>query len=467
MPTGENVVALGTRAPFVPRALDRPAILGKPESTSYTPERVLMHCNVFLPASYARRGPAETCARLVAGFQEAGLGTTLWVARLRAEPIGIAGARDAANGLTRRLPWRYVQEYLLRRLEKKFLKSLTKVDPAETALIFWPDTPIRVLKAAKARGFFIAREMINSACATAKVILDDAYALNGLPATHIVTQELAATETEELALYDAIFSPNDLVDQSLRQLGVDERKILRTSFGWDPDRFDEIAPRREADRPDVHYLFVGSIGVRKGVFDLLAAWEMAGRPGTLHFAGAIEPDVREVLDLSTQANVVHHDFTPDMAKLYGSADVFIFPSLEEGGPQVTYEAAAFGLPVITTDVCSSRFLEDDLNALIVPAGDRARLAEAIGRMAREPKLRRRLGSAAQRDVQAFRYGEVARKRVTLLRDRFSEWTREARSAEAPAAAARPKGAQAFSAEAPVATRARPQPSDTLGSSGAI
>ena len=42
------------------------------------------------------------------------------------------------------------------------------------------------------------------------------------------------------------------------------------------------------------------------------------------------------------------DFVADVRALYRTADVFVFPSLEEGGPQVTYEACGCGLPVITT-----------------------------------------------------------------------------------------------------------------------
>ena len=49
-----------------------------------------------------------------------------------------------------------------------------------------------------------------------------------------------------------------------------------------------------------------------------------------------------------RSDVIHRDYTSDIALAYREADFFAFPSLEEGGPLVTYEAMANGLPVLTS-----------------------------------------------------------------------------------------------------------------------
>ena len=80
--------------------------------------------------------------------------------------------------------------------------------------------------------------MINSACATSGPILDAAYARLGMPPTHAVTRDVIDGETAELRLYDYYFASNPEVERSLLALDVRPEQILRTSFGWRPERFD-------------------------------------------------------------------------------------------------------------------------------------------------------------------------------------------------------------------------------------
>ena len=66
----------------------------------------------------------------------------------------------------------------------------------------------------------------------------------------------------------------------------------------------------------------------------------------------------------------------DLGRLYKSADVFVFPSLAEGDPQVTYEAAGCGLPVIATPMGNAQIIRDGVNGLVVSPYDIDGLAEA-------------------------------------------------------------------------------------------
>ena len=60
--------------------------------------------------------------------------------------------------------------------------------------------------------------------------------------------------------------------------------------------------------------------------------------------------------------------------------MFVFPTLEEGDPQVTYEAAGCGLPILTTPMGAGRLIEDESNGLIVKPCDVDALAEALWRL---------------------------------------------------------------------------------------
>lgn len=74
---------------------------------------------------------------------------------------------------------------------------------------------------------------------------------------------------------------------------------------------------------------------------------------------------------------------------YRGANVFLHISWTEGMPQVLLEAFAAGTPVVATAVGGVPEAAGDA-ALLIPPGDPGAAAEAIGRIAADPELRRRL-----------------------------------------------------------------------------
>ena len=85
-----------------------------------------------------------------------------------------------------------------------------------------------------------------------------------------------------------------------------------------------------------------------------------------------------------------------MPALYRTVDLVVLPSYREGLPKGLIEAAACGLPLVTTDVPGCReVVTDGVEGLLVPARDPAALAGAIGRLAADPALRKRMGEAAR------------------------------------------------------------------------
>ncbi len=85
----------------------------------------------------------------------------------------------------------------------------------------------------------------------------------------------------------------------------------------------------------------------------------------------------------------HLGFVPH-AKLheaYQSADVFVFPSLAEGGVYVIYEALAAGLPCIVSANAGSA-VRDGIEGFVVPVGDVEALAARLTQLAGDEALRR-------------------------------------------------------------------------------
>ncbi|WP_183612937.1 glycosyltransferase [Novosphingobium hassiacum] len=369
---------------------------------------------MLLPHSYTGRGPAESCVRILASFPQGPLDTTLFVLRLRKAVHPGLKVVQGAGPILRRLPFRQMHKSASAKLFKKFARAIDQAEPG-TIVWFWPGGPSELVQRAKDRGLITVGEMINSPMAHAKSVLDAAYVARGLVPAHGIGDGDVARENEVLALYDRLFASNAEVEAALITWGVSPSRILSTSFGWDRRRFPKGAGQtRDANTPFTA-CFVGLMNVRKGLPDLLDAWRLSGIKGELVLAGRVEPSLQPMVDAAIGAgNVRHLGQVDDVASLYRNCDVFVFPTLEEGGPQVTYEAAACSLPVITTPMGAARLVRDAETGLLVEAGNVIALAQALKRFAADTALRKRCGEAARSKADEFEYGVVGAARMAQL-----------------------------------------------------
>ena len=89
----------------------------------------------------------------------------------------------------------------------------------------------------------------------------------------------------------------------------------------------------------------------------------------------------------------------DLGNLLGAMDVFAMPSLWEGLPLSLVLAMAAGVPPVATAVAGiPEVVEDGRTGLLVPAGDAAALAAALGRLVSDAGLRARVGRDARASV---------------------------------------------------------------------
>lgn len=94
-------------------------------------------------------------------------------------------------------------------------------------------------------------------------------------------------------------------------------------------------------------------------------------------------------------------YVDDMSGLLKEADIFVLPSCYgEGIPLSLLEAAASGLPIVTTDVPGCReVVSHNINGLLVPKKNHHSLAAAIQRLLDDRDLRRSMGAAGFSNVQ--------------------------------------------------------------------
>jgi glycosyltransferase involved in cell wall biosynthesis len=365
--------------------------------------RCLTYCSI----PYNGHGWPETCASMLRNFRSAGLTPILVVPRVtKPLPAGVRVLQSLPFPLSK-LPWQFAGAQAVKRLDCLFEQQIALADPATTAAYFWPGSPPALIQRAKDAGILTIGQMINTFQGTAKKILDRAYARWALPSGCSISQQDIDFEISELNLYDFVFAPNPEVERSLQEAGVETQRIISTSFGWLSSRYAKSTGFRDAQRP-LRFLFVGTAGVRKGVPTLLQAWKNARIAGELVIVGHVEAAIQDRVSAAIQDGSVRHvAFTEDIDGFYRNADIFVFPTIEEGGPQVTLEAGGCGLPVITTPMGAARLVEHDVNGLIVEAENVDDLTEAMLRMARNAHLRAKFSRRIERDAERFTYDNVS------------------------------------------------------------
>jgi glycosyltransferase involved in cell wall biosynthesis len=120
-----------------------------------------------------------------------------------------------------------------------------------------------------------------------------------------------------------------------------------------------------------------------------------------------------------QAGLTWHGRTDDVAGVWRTSDIAVVPALGgDGLPRAMLEAAASGRPLIVSDVAGCRqFVRDGREGFIVPPGDAEALARALVRLAHDPALRARLGSAARARFMEGYTDSFVRARIRRAYDR--------------------------------------------------
>ena len=136
----------------------------------------------------------------------------------------------------------------------------------------------------------------------------------------------------------------------------------------------------------IKFLFLGRIGERKGVYDLLEVMHQhqaeLGNKYLLELGGDGETEKLQSLinQYHLEENVKFLGFVVGSRKeqLLRAADVYILPSYNEGLPISILEAMSFGLPIISTEVGGiPEVVLPYENGLLISAGDQSAIYESI------------------------------------------------------------------------------------------
>ena len=196
---------------------------------------------------------------------------------------------------------------------------------------------------------------------------------------------------------DVVLSPSPATDQRLEQIGIEFARIGRWDRGVDLERFDPSLRDPSLLPGEVNILYAGRLTREKGVELLADAFQAAHqRDPRLHLvlAGG-GPEEQALRDrLGEDATFLGWQHGQDLARVYASADAFLFASQTDTFGQVLLEAQASGLPVVAVAEGGPVSLIDSGETGILVPADPSALADALGQIVTQQLLSERLRRSA-------------------------------------------------------------------------
>jgi len=182
-----------------------------------------------------------------------------------------------------------------------------------------------------------------------------------------------AAAIDELYEVDVIVAPSQYSARSYRDPEL-VKKLKVVPLGANVS----MRPiHRKSDVNGLTILMIGSSFLRKGSHWLIKALSfIEGSNVRLLIRGDV-PESYRVNIKDSRVSVVPPLTREQLLAMYGQADVFVLPSIDEGFGMVVLEALGYGLPVVVTEnVGAGELLNSDV-ARIVPIRDPERMAAAI------------------------------------------------------------------------------------------
>lgn len=221
-------------------------------------------------------------------------------------------------------------------------------------------------------------------------------------------------------LFDAVVVGSPVMAAAQRRMGVSLRKLHTISHGVNIERFKpsaglrpELAQALPADAKIC--LYVGHLIPRKGVSTLLQAWSAVAekhpdawlvlvgsvqRPTISSEKERIEIETYQTAlfeDIQSLPRVLHFPQQEDIQRWYQMANIFAFPSTQEGFPNALLEAMSTGLPCITRRFMGfpDGQLGEKQGVIQVVAEAPSAWSAAISVLFEDGALRAKMGAAAR------------------------------------------------------------------------
>ncbi|RYZ60951.1 MAG: glycosyltransferase family 1 protein, partial [Chitinophagaceae bacterium] len=281
-------------------------------------------------------------------------------------------------------------------------------------LLTWAWSGLETIKAVQKRGGVAIVEECGSCNKFQNEILAEEYGRLGLSFQHDTPAFIVERQLDEARRADYLLCPSKHVAQSFTRYGIPEEKCRVIPYGANVEMFQPKQVKKEG----FTILFVGTVGVRKGLVYLFKALEeLQGKHEfRCTLIGGLEEPFRPIYQQYTHLfthipHVPHHE----LADYYSKASVFVFPSLDEGMALVQLEALACGLPVIcTTNSGGDAVIEEGKEGYVVPIRDHEVIADKIKGLITSPELLKQLSENARQKATSFSWDVYGEKLTAFI-----------------------------------------------------
>ncbi|MHA1846000.1 MAG: glycosyltransferase family 4 protein [Promethearchaeota archaeon] len=172
------------------------------------------------------------------------------------------------------------------------------------------------------------------------------------------------------------------------------------------DNYFENATKNSDIENRNNILFVGSVGKRKGVFDIVECANLLKNKidFKINIVGPQETtdDIEKIsnlikkYNLKKYINLVGPLYGKQKINIFNNSAIFLFPSYNENFPLVIIEAASAGLAIITTPVGAlPEFFEHNKSVIFIEPGNIDQISKAIVELINDDEKRILLGKAAR------------------------------------------------------------------------
>ncbi|MBS1802008.1 MAG: glycosyltransferase family 4 protein [Acidobacteria bacterium] len=217
----------------------------------------------------------------------------------------------------------------------------------------------------------------------------------------LLPEALVRRMEREYEKADIIVVPSAIAKQSFERAGLG-RKAIVLHAGVDHEFF------RPADaakpRSPFRVCFVGRVEIAKGLPYLLEAWKKLSLPNAeLVLIGEVAEEMQPFLSRWAMPNLRLTGLLPadEVAELYRSSYLFVFPSVNEGLARSIFEAMASGLPVVATELSGAEdCISSGTEGNVIPARDVDALAEGIRWHFDNAEASRAMGAAARARIES-------------------------------------------------------------------
>ncbi len=188
-----------------------------------------------------------------------------------------------------------------------------------------------------------------------------------------------------------------------------------------PDKKEYLAEFGVGDEPVL--ISVGELSDRKNHIVMLKAVKDIDRPFKYIIAGRGYNDTMlrdKIKEFGLEDKVIMAGFRSDVKELLACADIFCFPSIQEGLPVALMEAMASGLPAVASNIRGNTDLIDKDGGVLCDAFDVDGFRKGVDMLLADADLRKSFGEHNLERIEEFSIDIVRHKLYRLYFDKAKD-----------------------------------------------